>query len=145
MEIFYKKSLSLKETTYKKKEIALREANGISAIANELGNQVKSGDDVTLNTNGQVPTNTIKATVPVLKNASPTQAANAIQNTAKTVGKNLPKNAQIDANVVEVDPTTDADTKSTIEKSYNPGSSSQLTNESVSFTKREMNRFLKNL
>lgn len=142
MKIFSKKNLILNENIYKKKHLALRE----SEAGAELGGSNRvSGGDVTLDKTGNVQKNTIHKDVLVPNTATGEQAANAAKNAIKTATRNgeIPQQAQaIDANIVPVDTTKLPQAQ---QQQIRNNMNNIQVYEGLTFSKKEMNKFLKDL
>lgn len=135
MKVYGKKSLSLKEMTYKKKNVILKEddtvyTNDVSGMAKSLN---KDGDVTITN---QTPRKTIDVNI-LTKNNNVTpqdiQSSDELQS-ALTVAKNQPVDVEVNAQKVN----------GTVTPIGNRTQSTALA-EGFKFTKREMSSYLNKL
>lgn len=144
MEKFSKKDLVLRETTYKKKNVKLKESQ-LNSIENEIGT---NGGDVTLNgSNGQLYTpNAVSTDIVVPQSLSNSQISNIAGQAAVNATNGKPN--PVDVNVTKVkDNALPPEQKQKISQQANqtPSSTNSTLEEGVIFSKREMNQFLKSL
>lgn len=135
MKFYSKKSLELKENTYSKKDVSLKEASTIDTTTNfndfnNVARGLNNGQKMQMNATPQQP----EMNATVIRNGNNPLSGDDVKNQIGQDTIDVAKKTNANLNITAVTPKQSTSTNQT-----------QMTMESVLFTKKEMSNFLKTL
>lgn len=135
MKFYSKKSLELKENTYSKKDVSLKEASTIDTTTNfndfnNVARGLNNGQKMQMNATPQQP----EMNATVIRNGNNPLSGDDVKNQIGQDTIDVAKKANANLNITAVTPKQSTSTNQT-----------QMAMESVLFTKKEMSNFLKTL